>query len=206
MRAYASIPALAVREKKINRELYVISFASDLRGESNHRPPAVGASNQTLESLTPAADAAMKFVIAAVSNIFHGIDKNQAVSLSGDGIVLYPPADPNGMLALQFSVIESDKGARDILGRVLGDDEVKRELKTLKKLTTLARGVSSEALSALMGSIAEAVVAHLGKDDILFSHGHSGVDFSAYGGIPTGRDYELGNRKIACTLRIYTRE
>src|SRR5262245_42662030 len=113
MLAYACLPRLELKKAKIDREVYVISLASDLRGESNHRPPAVGASNQTLDGLSPDVEAAMKFMVVSVSNIFQLIDKDQPVSLSGDGIVLYPPADPQGMLALHFAVVESDQKARN---------------------------------------------------------------------------------------------
>lgn len=50
--------------------------------------------------------------------MFERIRADQPPSLSGDGIVLYPPADPHGMHALHFAIVESDRGTRRA-GKVL---------------------------------------------------------------------------------------
>ena len=209
MIAYACLPSLEPRKFKLDREIYVISFASDLRGVSNHRPKAVGASNQTLQDLTPDVDAAMKIFVVAVSNIFYHIDKDQPVSLSGDGIVLYPPADPQGMLALHVAIVESDRKARDfgaLLKKIFSNDEVKTGMKQIAILVASTGNVPAQLVTGLMGVattiLGEALVNN--GDDILFSHNHSGLDISAYGGSKEGKDYTIQNKKVKATLRIYS--
>ena len=115
MKVYATLPEITVTKKGLEKkkEIYVISLASDLHGESNHKPLALGATNETISEITPDIKAGMKFFVVAVSNIFERIKPNQPPSLSGDGIVLYPPSDPEGMLALHFVIVESDKKTRN---------------------------------------------------------------------------------------------
>ena len=129
----------------------------------------------------------MKLFVVAVSNTFHHIDKDQPVSLTGDGIILYPPADPNGMLGLHFAVVESDKKARDVgsvLKTLFADADVKSVMREIAKITAATRSVPAELLTAAMGAATTALAAALAAnhDDILFSHNHSGLDFSSYGG------------------------
>lgn len=211
MEAFVCLPKLKLTKAKINREIYVVSIGTDLRGESNHRPPAVGSDNETLKKLTPEIQAAMKLAVIAVSNVFHNIDKDQAVSLSGDGIVLYPPADPQGMLALHLAVVESDKGSRDIgklLKGIFADKDVKDLLKEITTITAASRGIPADLLTTFMGVAVKALTTFLenNEDDILFSHGHAGRAISKYGGSAEGRDYAIGNKKVEATLRVHAAE
>src|SRR5262249_23635437 len=150
---------------------------------------AVGASNQTLKDLTPDVDAAMKVFVVAVSNIFYHIDKDQPVSLSGDGIVLYPPADPNGLLALHVAIVESDKKARNFgafLKKLFSNPKVKTGMKEIAELVAATRNVPAEMVTGLMGLATTVLGESLASngDDVLLSHDHSGLDFSSYGGSP----------------------
>jgi len=213
MKVYATLPKLHVTSKgtEKSKEIYVISLASDLHGKSNHRPQVVGASNQTLSRLTPGVKSAMEFFAVAVSNVFPRISPKQPLSLTGDGIVLYPPTDPGGMIALHFVIVESDKGKRDVGGfleNLFGDDSVKGLLKEASKATTLAGSIPSNLLSSLFGAATSVVPAVLkaNKDDLLFSHSHSGVDFNGYGGSTEGTTYDIGNNRAGCTLAIWSRE
>jgi len=208
MDAYVCLPSLSLTSAKLDREIYVVSLASDLRGQSNHRPEAVGASNETLKSISPEIEAAMKFAVVAVSNIFHHIDKNQPVSLSGDGIVLYPPADPEGMLALHFAVVESDKGSRDIgqiLRGIFSDSDVKGLLKKMATITATVKSIPESLLTSFMGAAVNSLTTFLenNKDDVLFSHNHSGRAISRYNGSADGKDFTVGNKKVSATLRVY---
>lgn len=208
MEALVCLPRLRLSKARINREIYLVSIGTDLRGESNHRPLAVGSDNETLGQLTPEIQAAMKLAVIAVSNIFHNIDKKQALSLSGDGIVLYPPADPNGMLALHLAVVESDKKSRNVgklLKGVFADKDVMKEI---VKLTAASRGIPADLLTTFMGVAVNALTTFLenNKDDILFSHGHAGRAISRYGGSSEGTDYTIGNKKVEGTLRVYVAE
>lgn len=213
MRVYASLPEVTMKKKGIEqkKEIYVVSLASDLRGESNHRPPAVGANNETLKDISPDIEAAMKFMVVSVSNIFENVTPKQPVSLSGDGIVLYPPADPQGMLALHFAIVESDKKTRNVgkvLGELLGDKSVKSFFQEIAMFTAAKASVPSALLTSLFGVVAATLpkVLQNNRDDLLFSHSHSGVDFTAYGGSPEGKAYAVGNDRAAAKLVVWARE
>ena len=212
MKVYATLPNIMVTGKGFEKkkEIYVISLASDLHGESNHRPPALGATNETLLEMTPDINAAMKFFVVAVSNIFEGITPKQPPSLSGDGIVLYPPSDPQGMLALHFVIVESDKKTRNVgkvLQAIFGDNSVKNLLTEAKKLTASVGNIPASLLTSLFGVITTTLPNALmsNKDDILFSHSHSGVDFNSYGGSHEGAVYPVRNDRAGANLKIWVR-
>ena len=205
MRVFASIPKLTVTPKgEKEKEIYVLSIASDLAGVKN-RPPSLGAANETLDRIAPKIPAAMKYFVVSASNLFHGVRENQPLSLSGSGIILYPPIDPKGMLALHVVVVESDGGKRNA-ARVLA------ELFSIESIRTALRNFPQRAgvkiapglLTATFGAITAILPEILKRngDDILFEHGHSGFDFDDYGMAPDGSDYELGNDRAGFHLRI----
>jgi len=213
MRVYATLPEVSVTDKgwEKNKEIYVISLASDLHGESNHRPYVVGAKNETLTQISAGIESAMKFFAVAVSNVFERVRADQPLSLSGDGIVLYPPADPKGMLALHFAIVESDHGTRNagkIIEGILGDNSVKTLLSEIAKLTAVSGNIPATLLTSLFGAVTKIIPAVVknNRDDIMFSHNHSGVDFNGYGGSPDGESYTVGNDLAKATLRIWVRE
>ena len=213
MRVYATLPKVHVTEKgwEKNKEIYIISLASDLHGKSNHRPAIVGASNEMLTNISPGIESAMKFFAVSVSNVFERIRPDQPLSLSGDGIVLYPPADPKGMLSLHFTIVESDQGARNVgklLEKILGDSSVKTLLSEITKLTAASGNIPVTLLTSLFGAVTTIipVVLKNNKDDIMFSHSHSGVDFNGYGGSHDGESYPVGNDLSGATLKVWVCE
>lgn len=213
MLVYATLPKVTVtkkgREKK--KEIYVLSLASDSHGESNHRPLAVGASNETLKSVSTDIESAMKFVVMSVSNVFTGIKPNQPLSLSGDGIVLYPPNDPKGMLALHFVIVESDHGKRNagkLLQQVFANAEVKSLLAEFTKFTAASGAIPASLLTSLFGVVTNLIPKFLAanRDDLLFSHNHSGVDFNNYNASPSGTEFPVANNKAGAILKLWARE
>lgn len=213
MQVYATLPEIYVTKKGLekNKEIYVLSLASDRHGQSNHRPLAVGATNETLVNVSPRIATAMKFFAIAVSSLFVNIRPDQPPSLSGDGVVLYPPSDPKGMLALHFALVESDAGTRDvgsILEGIFNDKSVKKFLSEISKVTALSGNIPASLLTSLFGTITAVIppIIKNNKDDILFSHNHSGVEFNGYGGSPNGASFRVGNDRAGATLRIWTRE
>jgi hypothetical protein len=208
MDLYVCMPELRLKKGRFNRELYVVSFASDLRGQSNHRPPAVGASNETLPDSGRDLQAAMKFFVVAASNVFHGIDKDQPPQLGGDGIVLYPPADPEGMFALHVSIVESDAGARNqgkLLDSLFSRKEVKSALDAIAEATGAAGAIPATLLTRAMGALTTAIplILQANKDDILLDYNFSGREMSRYHGTPEGRLHRFENRKAAAGIMVY---
>lgn len=202
-----SIPRLGVKrggfEKR--KEIYVMSFTSDLNKSPGARlPDVIAANNETLPNVVPKIQdqALLRFVLMAVSNTFQRIQPDQPVSLSGSGILLYPNLDPKGLLASHFVVVEDDEGKRN-LGKMLeslfGNSDVKSLVDVLKK------GVTQPAIAALMNAIVSQLPQLLKKnrDDFLFAHSHSGFDFDNYG-VDTGNvaNFELENDRVFCTLRV----
>ena len=209
MKVFVCMPELSLKKAKVDRELYIVAFASDQRGASNHRPTADGAANATLADLTPEIEAAMKYFVIAASNIFHHVDKDQPPQLGGDGIVLYPPFDPQGMLALHVSVIESDAGARNqgrLLEGLFKDKTVSKELDAIAEVTSAAAAVPTGLVTAAMGAITSALPALLkaNKDDVLLDIDFSGRALAKYHGSPDGRRHTFENKKVAASLMVFT--
>jgi len=212
MLVYATLPKVTVTKKGIEKkkEIYVLSLASDTHGESNHRALAVGASNETLKNVSTDIEAAMKFVVMSVSNVFTGITAKQPLSLSGDGIVLYPPNDPKGMLALHFVIVESDHGKRNagrLLDQVFGDKDVKSLLGEFAKLTAATGNIPVSLLTSLFGAVTSLIpkILAANRDDLLFSHNHSGVEFNSYNASPEGTEFAVGNDKAGAILKLWAR-
>lgn len=209
MNVFVCMPDLRLKKAKVNRELYVVSFASDLRGESNHRPPAVGAGNRTLATFSPEVDAAMKYFVVAASNIFHGIDREQPPQLGGDGIVVYPPADPQGMLAIHVSIVESDAGIRKqgkLLKEVFAKKEVRDALSGISAATGPTGPLPAALLTTALGAITSVLPAILEKngDDVLLDYDFSGRQIARYHGSADGVVHQFENKKAAASLRVYT--
>jgi len=199
---------LRLKKAKIDRELYVVAFGSDLRGESNHRPPATGANNITLAGLTPEVEAAMKFFVISASNIFHHIDKDQPVQLGGDGIILYPPNDPQGMLALHVSVIESDAAARNqgkLLETLFKDKGVINAIEAIAEVTGPAGPIPTEVLTTALRVITDVLpkILQANKDDNLLDFDFSGIEMSRYRGSPEGTRFPFENKKVAAAIQVF---
>jgi len=209
MNVFVCLPELRLKKAKINREIYVVSFASDLRGQSDDRPPAVGAANQTLTKFTPDLAAAMKFFVIAASNIFHRVNRNQPPQLGGDGIVLYPPADPNGMLALHVTIVESDAGARNqgkLLEKLFKQKQVTAALDALAAVAGAAAPVPANLVTTAMSALTSAIPAILESngDDPMLDYNFSGREISRYHGSPEGTKHRFKNNKMAGSIAVYT--
>ena len=203
-----SIPELGVRGRSLerNREIYVLSLAADNRGRDPGRNDVpIAAHNETLANAVPdlGEHAALEYVLCMVSNTFPRIRKDQSVSLSGSGILLYPNLDPKGMLALHMVVVESDQKTRD-LGRTL--DGILGSKSVADVVTKLVAGVTQPLLAGLMTALIDQIPKVLAKnhDDLLFAHNHSGFDFDRYGldANESLHDYPIGNDKVRCKLRV----
>ena len=205
-----SIPKLGVHpggfEK--NKEIYVIGLAADQRGKENREQKFIAAQNETLPNVVPelAELDAINWVVVSVSNIFDRIRPDQPASLTGGGIILYPNLDPKGMLALHLVIVESDQGHRNlgkVLGGILDDAAVKGVIESL------SAAVATPLVGQLMNVMIQKIPGVLknNKDDALFSHNHSGFDFDDYGldpsaGVHRISDFEIGNDRAFCTLRV----
>ncbi len=164
------------------RQLYILSFASDMNIKKNNDADIIGGANKDLSAMIPpnSDKDALKFMLASVSNIFPVTKSFPHASLSGGGIMIYPNLDPGGFFALQMFVIESDDNHKRFgakLEKILGDESIKGVADKLKK------AVTNPLIGSLMGAVST-VVPKLFKDssdDLLMSHAHSGFDFDNYG-------------------------
>lgn len=126
--------------------------------------------------------------VKTVSQTYKGIRRHDSLPLQGDGIVLYPWRDPNGDLALSFSVIESDKKQREVLNGLA--DSVASFDTTSGKVAKL--------LAKLLGTLG------VFDDDELLTRKYTLSPENNYQVGPDDRlDTEIGNKKVNCTLRIY---
>lgn len=205
-----SIPKLGVTSKGAEKikEIYVLGLASDNRktGTGGQENFPIAAYNETLPNIVPEImnHSFLKYFVCSVSNIFERITPAQPVSLSGSGIVLYPNLDPGGLLALHFVIIESDQKTRNVgnvLNDLFNDDQVAGLLKKLSQ--TITQDLIASVFRVIVGQIP--VILKKNKDDALFAHSHSGFNFDNYGiSSPDGNfeDFEVGNDRAYCTLRI----
>lgn len=177
MKVFVSMPRLESL-KGGNKELYVVSIATDLRGAEEEFDRTVSANNQPLDRIVPetADKSLLKYYVMAVSNVFEKIKPGHPVAMIGDGIILYPELDPKGLLGLDIFVVESDAGHRSagkLLEGLLGDKTVKQGVDSL-----IAAGAKLTA--PLVGEVANAVVSVIpailkkNHDDLLFSIAYSG--------------------------------
>lgn len=206
MRIAITVPGLGVTAKgwEKSKEIYVIGLAADLNPETRSGgDECVGALNETLAAIMPNRQnlGALKWIVASVSNVFNWVRPDQAPSLSGSGIVLYPNLDPKGFLALHLSIVESDAGKRrsgETLEGILGHHAVKG---AVEEITEASEAGVALLMRTVTGIIPEMLKGN--KDDVLFSHNHSGFEWDDYGleGHPS-REFEVGNDRAYCTLRV----
>lgn len=207
-----SIPKMGLTPKADDsRELYIIAFSSDLNIAENKEEDVIGGSNVTLPVLAPdlAKKDAMKYTLAAVSNIFPVSRSKPNANLFGSGIMIYPNLDPKGFFALQLFVIESDDNHRrlgKILSSILDDKEVK------KVVDGITGAITQPIIAGVMRSIASVVpkVFENSIDDLMATAGFSGFDFDNYGlgdGVKTA-DFPVQDRKgiIEATIRVRVNE
>ena len=130
-------------------------------------------------------------------NVFKRIGKESSgegkdygqLSLSGDGIVLYPAEVPNGILSVHVNVIEQDieEGKKRRSPQILEDLG-----KTIEKLKNFSIG------EPLLSSVLQL----FGKDDILFAHTHSGFDYNDYGTKGGYSKFSICNDKVYAILTV----
>jgi hypothetical protein len=143
----------------------------------------------------------------SVSNVHERVTPEYEVSLSGSGIILYPPLDPQGFLGATVFVIESDQKTRDI-GKLLGDLFQDQKVSGAINALINAAAPSNPLVAAVLGAIVEVVPKILAKnkDDVLLVHSHSGFDFDHYGigfdGTAPSSDFKIGNHRAFATLRV----
>lgn len=210
-----SIPELGVTKKGREREkeIYVLGFVADGRGEGSCGSQPKTEFNEDLLSVRPdLGDAALEKVVSiTASRIFHRIRHDQPVSLTGDGISLYRESDPKGFLEAHFVVVESDAESRG-LASVLKKLGKHQALKDAANAALPALGGPNYALLVTNGfNLLTKVVSKVlkrNRDDPLLQHTHSGSLTNNYGlskrsaGVKTEKDFPIKNDRAFATLRL----
>lgn len=189
MKISVTIPELNVfRKGERIKEIYV---AGVIMQEAEWREPRsnpVGALCRHKE--LPAAGAHESGGAVFCTEIFHGI--RTRLSLTGSGIMLFPPAEPGEYLSIHFVVAESDAGLRRS-GQVLGSvfDEA-------GDLASVASGLEPvRSLGKILANVLKR-----NKDDLLLSHHHSCLQVDGYDlGGGESRDYRVRNDRVDLVLR-----
>ena len=211
-RVAVSIPHLVVtkgREKK--KEIYVTGAVAQQRAWDgsgpgggllcHHRPLKVGGSNG--ENGPAGSESPSRKTGRAVfcSEIFHRVRSDEPLSLSGSGILIYPPADPGAYFGLYLAVMESDEGTRDA-AKFVADTVEKIEAHDGLK------AVLDDAAMAPLGGLARVIAAVMkaNRDDYLLTHYHSGFSEDCFGlpadSAPPVHDFKLRNDRVSLTLRM----
>jgi hypothetical protein len=92
-------------------EIYVVSLAMDLTG----RGAAVEHASAIFQNVSRAASAPL---IVSSTSLFNNIYDGDPLPLLGNGIVLYGPRDPMGLLDIHVAVMENDGGFRELGRRI----------------------------------------------------------------------------------------
>lgn len=131
-------------------EVYVVSLALDLSGEddedankddggaSTDVTDLQGTSEQIFEGVTRTAS---NRLIVKSTPLFNNIKEKDYLPLLGDGIALYGPKNPKGLLEIHCAIMEDDKGYRD-LGKIIEDVSEKLKINEL-----LDKALSLDVLS-----------------------------------------------------------
>lgn len=125
--------------KSGDAQVYVVSLALDLSGS----PSNINGIDQSKKS--PIGDIItrttnMNFNIS-VTPLFNNVLDNEKLPLSGNGIMLYGPKDPIGLLELHVAIVEDDEGFRklgNILEQEINKSQVIELIKNVTSLGTLA--------------------------------------------------------------------
>jgi hypothetical protein len=203
MKVFASMPRLESL-KGGNKEIYVFSIASGLRGADDDLDRTASADNQPLDRIVPdGADASLlRYYLTAVSNVFERIRPGSPVAMIGDGIILYPDLDPKGLLGLDIFVIESDAGHRsagNLIGSLLGDRTIREGV---ERLIAAGARITAPLVGRVAASVARAIPTILKKnrDDLLFSIAFSGRAARNYGLRPGRQIFARSNRLVECDI------
>ena len=211
-RVTVSIPHLVVTkgwEKK--KEIYVTGAVAQQKPWGGNGPDggllchhcALGVGGSNGENGSAESGSPSKNARSAVfcSEIFYRVRSDEPLSVSGSGILIYPPADPGDYFGLYLAVMESDEGARNA-ATFMSDTVAKiEEDKGLKP-------VLDDAAMAPLGGLARVIAAVMkaNRDDHLLTHYHSGFREDCFGlpadSAPPVHDFKLGNDRVSLTLRM----
>ena len=188
MRVSASLETVQVKELNDpgRNEIYVVAMAADNMAMERREDNATDVS------------AGQFRWVSSLSVVFKGIKNNEEISLSGDGIILYPNRNPKGALGICFSIVEQDKRQGS-------------NLKAAQFLENIGESLTNNInvdVSNLLISATESIIRYYKKDDILFTHCHSGFSHNSYGieGSETTRtktqSIELDKERVKVVLKL----
>ena len=160
MRVSASIARLSIKKVRDGgeNEIYVVGMVADNREVDGNEGDMTTDSTSKFKWST------------AVSVVFKKIKDKQSLSLSGDGIILYPNRDPQGALGICFTVMEQDQKRGSSRESAQFLENIGENLDKI-----------DPSISGLLTSAIESIVRHFRKDDVLFTHCHSGISETYYG-------------------------
>ena len=191
-RVLASIENLTIRNVRDGgrKEIYVVGVISD---GHNWRDSSRSQLQGTLPEDNDGSQVGTMWAITP-PNVFKRIgDKSPNLSLSGDGIVLYPGQDPSGILSIFVSVIEQDQSP----------NSVRKAAQSIENLVKQSGDLFKLKLIDPFAVVIPAIVRYYKKDDVLFTHCHSGNEDNNYGmGGRTTVKYKLCNDKVYATLKL----
>lgn len=162
-------------------QVYVVTLGLDLTGfEDNavrgHVETESGAavglpdgvSEEIFESVSRTASS--RFRIRSTP-IFHNIRDGESLPLLGNGILLYGPTDPKGLLGLHVAVMEDDKAYRS-LGRYVEETAKQMKIDELIEAAIAATSLGNpvvRVLSSAFKGFVSAVISRLkqNEDDVI---------------------------------------
>jgi hypothetical protein len=208
MQVLATLPEVTITKKgwKKGMSIYILSLASDLSGNAKNDPNAL--KDLGLDITDGNIINATKYVNLSVSPPFENVTPDQPLPIIGDGIILYPPADPQGALSVYFAIAQSKAARREfgaLLGQVFSDPNVQDGISKIEQAWQTVGKLSSTIVFGLIGDAGKVVgnVLSQTNDKILFSSLFSGLEIDNYDGSPDGKGYTVGNDYASAVLKVW---
>ncbi len=152
-------------------EVYVVALGMELSGQGQHLEKAGDLFQGVVQDKS-------KSLIVSISARFDNIWDGNSLGLLGNGLTLYGPQDPKGLLDLHVIIMDDDSGYRK-LGQIIEDAAKKIDLPGLVDAAAGIFDLSSPAVIALKKGLEALVVLVTtalknNKDDVI-----QAVHFSA---------------------------
>lgn len=148
-------------------EVYVVALAFDLTGEGAELERAG-------EVFKKVGKTASRPLIVSSSPVFNGIYDGDNLPLLGDGITLYGPKDPNGLLDIHVAIMEDDGGYRELGGII---EEAAQKLEIAEKVGKLAELASMAAPEVFAAKVAVELLFYTVVASLKYNHDDVIQDF-----------------------------
>jgi hypothetical protein len=139
-------------------------------------------------------------VVLGQSSTFYGVKDGVPVGLSGNGIPVYGPRDPEGAIALYIAVYEIDNEYASLAEEIEKARQMQGAVTLISALASTAFGPLVQVIDAIPG-----VLRARGKPDLFMQFQHTGFEENLYSLPPKVGEWHETTRstdKVSMTVRF----